>query len=152
MKAEINTEDKAAKIVGQLSEAWNRHDIESVVPLFSPNYEGMDISETAPRRGQQGAREWIERYWRAFPDMRFTEGQVVAQAERVAVRWTAQGTHRGRLLNIPPTGRTFTVRGVSFLTIKDGQIQRGDYIWDLAELLRCLRLLPELHEKDVKLD
>jgi hypothetical protein len=38
------------------------------------------------------------------------------------------------------------------LTIKDGQIQRGDYIWDLAELLRCLRLLPELHEKDVKLD
>jgi hypothetical protein len=52
------------------------------------------------------------------------------------------------LLNIPPTGRTFVVRGVCFLTVANNQIQRGEYIWDLAALLRCIRLLPELHEND----
>ena len=146
MHTKINMIEHSAKIVGQLTEAWNRHDVEFMVKIFSPNYQGFDISETAPRHGRQGAREWIERYLRAFPDMRFMEGQTVRQDDRLAVRWKAQGTHLGRLLNIPPTGRTFTVQGVSFLTFKDNLIVRGEYIWDLAELLRCLRLLPELHE------
>jgi predicted ester cyclase len=80
--------------------------------------------------------------------MQFKDGQTVVQGNRAAILWTAQGTHQGYLLNIPPTGRTFAVRGVSFLTIANNQIQRGEYIWDLAELLRCIRLLPELHEND----
>jgi steroid delta-isomerase-like uncharacterized protein len=147
MNAKINMAENLARIIAQLTEAWNRHDIERMVAMFSPHYEGVDISEPTPRHGRQGAREWIERYLRAFPDMQFMEGQIVMQDDRAAVMWKAQGTHLGRLLNIPPTGQSFTVRGVSFLTIKDNLIQRGDYIWDLAELLRCLRLLPELHEK-----
>jgi len=133
-------------LIGELASAWNRHDLESTVRLYATNYEGRDISETVFRRGQNGAREWIERYWQASPDMHFTCGQIVVQDDRAAVSWMAQGTHQGYLMHIPPTGRLFTVKGVSFLTIKDRQIQTGEYIWDLAELLRCIRLLPELHE------
>jgi hypothetical protein len=47
-------------------------------------------------------------------------------------------------MNIPPTGRSVEIRGVSMLTIKDNQVQRGLYIWDVAGLLRALGLLPEL--------
>ena len=145
MDREIND---IAKVVDRLTEAWNHHDAERAARLYAPDYEGFDISEAAPRRGQQGAREWMQRYFRAFPDMQFKDGQTVVQGNRAAILWTAQGTHLGYLLHIPPTGRTFAVRGVSFLTIANNQIQRGEYIWDLAELLRCIRLLPELYEND----
>jgi len=146
MNGPIDSTENINQLVGELTDAWNRHDLERSVRLFAANYEGKDISETALRHGQVGAREWIKRYWQASPDMHFTCGQIVVQGDRAAVSWTAQGTHRGYLLHIPPTNRVFTVRGVSFLTIQNDLILRGEYIWDLAELLRCIRLLPELHE------
>ena len=148
MNTQNNSVEEINKLVGHFTEAWNHHEADSAAALFAADYEGFDISEALPRRGQQGAQQWMQRYFRAFPDMHFTDGQIVVQGNRAAILWTAQGTHLGYLLNIPPTGRNFTVRGVSFLTITNNQIQRGEYIWDLAELLRCIRLLPELHESD----
>jgi hypothetical protein len=47
-------------------------------------------------------------------------------------------------MNIPPTGRQVQVRGVSIIEVKDGLIVRGQYIWDLAGMLRHMGLLPEL--------
>jgi steroid delta-isomerase-like uncharacterized protein len=136
-------------IIDQLTEAWNAHDVRRAAHLFAADYKGFDISEAVPRHGRRGASEWIERYLLAFPDMRFTGRQIVVEGDSAAVRWSVQGTHRGHLMNIPPTGQTFAVRGVSFLTIKENRIFRGHYIWDLAELLRCLKLLPELSDSKV---
>jgi steroid delta-isomerase-like uncharacterized protein len=148
MNPPINTTQDIFHLLEQLGEAWNDHNIESALRFYAADYEGFDISETAPRRGQHGAREWMNRYWQASPDMRVAVNQTVIEGNRAAVSWTARGTHQGYLMHIPPTGRAFAVRGVSFLTIKNSQIQRGEYIWDLAELLRCIRLLPELYEED----
>jgi predicted ester cyclase len=58
--------------------------------------------------------------------------------------WTARGTHRGSVMNIPPTGRAINVRGVSVLTIENAQVKNAIYIWDVAGLLRNIGLLPEL--------
>lgn len=146
MAPKINLTRSITHLIGQLAEAWNQRDIDKAVRFYAADYEGIDISETTPRRGRQGVRKWIERYWLASPDMQCTVRQTIIEGNRAAVSWTATGTHRGHLMHIPPTGRRFTVRGVSFLTIQDEQIWRGEHIWDVAELLRCIRLLPELHE------
>jgi hypothetical protein len=63
---------------------------------------------------------------------------------QVVSDWQAEGTHQGPIMNIPPTGRRVQVRGVSILEVKDGLIVRGQYIWDLAGMLRHMGLLPEL--------
>jgi hypothetical protein len=47
-------------------------------------------------------------------------------------------------MHIPPTGRKIAVRGISVLTIENGKITRGLYVWDAAGLLRTIGLLPEL--------
>jgi hypothetical protein len=47
-------------------------------------------------------------------------------------------------MNIPPTGRAIVLHGVSLLTVSSGKITRASYLWDVAGLLRCLGLLPEL--------
>jgi hypothetical protein len=47
-------------------------------------------------------------------------------------------------MHIPPTGRKIAVRGISVLTIENGKITRGLYVWDAAGLLRTTGLLPEL--------
>ncbi len=78
---------------------------------------------------------------RISPD---SEEDAVIQGDRVALAWSARGTHRGSMMNIPPTGRTASIRGVSMLTFADGKIKRALNIWDVAGFLRSIGLLPEL--------
>lgn len=47
-------------------------------------------------------------------------------------------------MNIPPTEHTVNVRGTSLVALQGGKIRRALRIWDLAGLLRDLKLLPEL--------
>jgi steroid delta-isomerase-like uncharacterized protein len=81
---------------------------------------------------------------RALPDVRFTIDDLVLEGERAVILWTARGTHRGSLMNIPPSNQAVAVRGVSALTLRDGKIIRGLYIWDVARLLRNIGLSAEL--------
>ena len=68
----------------------------------------------------------------------------VSAPRKSAIVWMAEGTHQGTIMNIPPTGHRVVVRGVSIIDVEDGLIVRGQYIWDLAGMLRHLGLLPEL--------
>lgn len=136
--------NEIARLVAELTDAWNVNDVELVASFYASDYEGMDVGEAALQRGPEGIRQTLARYGRAFPDLRFIVGETIVQGNRVALIWTARGTHQGIFMNIPPTGRTIEVRGVSLLTIEDGKVTHGLYIWDVAGMLRAIGLLPEL--------
>jgi steroid delta-isomerase-like uncharacterized protein len=127
-----------------INQAWNSHDIESVLRFYSPDYVGDDVGQAAPLHGHEGLRAMLENYWRAFPDLRFRVVSTLVEGDRVAIVWVAEGTHQGPIMNIPPTGHPVEVRGVSVIDVQDGLVVRGQHIWDLAGMLRHLGLLPDL--------
>jgi steroid delta-isomerase-like uncharacterized protein len=133
-----------AHLITQLLEAWNAHDVEGVTALHAIEYEGMDVAQPTLQHGHHGIRQTVRRYLRAFPDLHFTNEEMVVQGDRVVLVWTAQGTHRGPLMNIPATGRTVELRGVSLLTVRDNKVQQAMYFWDVAGFLRAIGLLPNL--------
>jgi steroid delta-isomerase-like uncharacterized protein len=124
--------------------AWNSHDINRVISFYAPDYVGADIAQASPLHGHDGLRVMLENYLRAFPDLRFVIIDTVIQDSRIAITWLGQGTHQGTIMNIPPTGRKVEVRGVSIVDVQDGLVVRGQYIWDLASMLRHMGLLPQL--------
>jgi steroid delta-isomerase-like uncharacterized protein len=134
--------------VGELGSAllptWNSHDADRVAALYASDYEGVDVGQAGPQQGQDGIRRALAGYLRAFPDLHFAEEGSVVQGERVALAWKARGTHLGPLMNIPATGRSIEVQGMTMLTVQNGKIVRGMSIWDMAGLLRAMGLLPEL--------
>ncbi len=136
--------EEIPQLLTHLLEAWNAHDLERASALYASDYEGIDVGEARPQHGRQAVRQTLERYFAAFPDLHFTAKDTIIQGNRVAVIWSAQGTHQGHLMNIPPTGRAVTVRGITILTIEGNQARRGIFMWDVAGLLRSLGLLPEL--------
>src|SRR5215210_1894954 len=135
---------EVVQLIRNLLEAWNAHDIERIKTFYAPEYEGVDVGQAEPQRGPQSVPQNVERYLGAFPDLRFVEEDIVVQDGRVVLVWKAYGTHRGRLMNIPPTGRNIVVRGTSVLTVEDGKVVQGLYVWDVAGLLRSIGLLPDL--------
>jgi steroid delta-isomerase-like uncharacterized protein len=124
--------------------ACHSQDLDLAVSLCTPDYEGIDVAQVASQVGPEGLRKALEDYMQAFPDLEFANEETIVEANRVVNVWRASGTHRGALMNIPPTGRRVSVQGVSVLTLSNGRVQRGLYLWDVAGLLRSIGLLPEL--------
>jgi steroid delta-isomerase-like uncharacterized protein len=144
--AALETTDTADAddVLRELTHWWNRHDLAGVMALYHADYRGTDVGFSGEQSGPEVVAESFACYWGAFPDLRLTLDDRIVAGNRVAIAWTARGTHAGTFMHIPPTGRTVTVRGVSFLTLDGGRISRATHVWDVAGLLRAVRLLPDL--------
>ena len=92
----------------------------------------------SPAIGPGGQRERLTLFRAAFPDSKFTIGELGARADFVVLRWTATGTHRGALLGVHPTGKRVTRRGTAIYCLVDGQIADEWGHFDLRGLLRQL--------------
>lgn len=144
MPATPMTDVIPAVFIAELVAAWNSHDLDRTAALYAPDYFGEDISEPRPQQGRQAMIEGMARLLQAFPDLQVAMDEFVVEGNRIVLFWTMQGTHRGRMMKIPATGRPVAVRGVSLLEVHDGLIVRSVRLWDVAGLLRKLRLLPDL--------
>jgi steroid delta-isomerase-like uncharacterized protein len=77
-------------------------------------------------RGVEDFKRVIEGVRTAFPDLRFTVQDELAEADKVAVRWIVTGTQRGDFFGHPASGKTIEVTGMNIFRIAGGRIQE---IW-----------------------
>jgi predicted ester cyclase len=72
--------------------------------------------------GLDGIKQLVALYHAVFPDLTVSTDDVVAAGDRVAVRWTASGTHRGDQLGVPATDKRVRLTGIDILRIEDARI------------------------------
>lgn len=58
----------------------------------------------------------------AFPDVRVTVEDLIAEGDKVMCRFTASGTQQGEFMGIPPKGRRFTITEIRIYRIAGGKI------------------------------
>jgi predicted ester cyclase len=58
----------------------------------------------------------------AFPDMRYTVEDLLAEGDKVVDCLTWQATHQGEMMGIPPTGNTVRVTEMHISRIAEGKI------------------------------
>lgn len=83
------------------------------------------VNHTAPpdmQHGRENLRQLAQLWRAAFPDLKVTIDDVVAEGDLVAVAWTGGGTHLGDLFGIPPTGKHAVMSGIEFNRMQDGRI------------------------------
>ncbi len=85
----------------------------------------------------------IEHLRRAFHDIRYAVDDLLAEGDRVVVRVTFRGTHRGEFLGVPATGRPVASSSVEMAELAEGKIDTaGRQYHDELGLLRQLGALP----------
>jgi steroid delta-isomerase-like uncharacterized protein len=57
-----------------------------------------------------------------IPDAKLTIDDIFSGEDKVAVRFSHAGTHRGELIGVPPSDRTVTIRGIEIYRLSDGKI------------------------------
>lgn len=74
----------------------------------------------------------------ALPDARMRLVDVFADGDRTVARWRAEGTHRGALMGVPPTGKAVVVTGIIVSRFANG---RAVEEWEEINLLRLMQQL-----------
>ncbi len=87
-------------------------------------------------------KQFILKFRAAFPDAGFTIEDMVAEDDRIAVRWTIRGTQTGEFNGIPATGRPVVLAGFAFLRIEDGRFAELWHLEDDLAVLRQLGIIP----------
>lgn len=91
-----------------------------------------DIPEV---RGLPELADVLRRIHRVFPDLHLTLEDMVAEGDRVAVRWTARGTHEREWAGVPATGRRVTFGGMDLYRYEGGRIREWWRNEDFAHLM-----------------
>lgn len=94
-------------------------------------------------RGPESMRGLITMLRTAFPDLRFTIEELIAEGDTVAGRLTMNGTHTGPLMGMPPTGRAVRQAHMHFVRFRDGKAIEHWGVRDDMGMMRQMGLMPE---------
>ncbi len=128
--------------------AWNSHQPKRVLELMTDDIVYDDSGAPHTMRGHVQVGEFLEFLFRAFPDFtveRVGGPLVAADGPRSAFWWRAHATNAGPLdpPGIPPTGmRIDKWEGADFHEYRDGKVARLWVVFDMANVLRQIGLLP----------
>jgi len=138
------SEQNKAIVRRLFEELWNKGSLSVADELIAPAYEHHDASTPDVGRGPESEKKRVTLYRTAFPDMRLTIEDIVAEGETVMARWSCRGTHKGDLSGIAPTGKQFTISGVTIARLANGKMVEGWVNWDALGLMQQLGVVPEL--------
>ena len=117
--------------------------------IFAPSFQFHAIvhTEVTPQtvtsdpQSEKAAYEQHKAIWGSWD---FKIEDVIAEGDRVLVRWTSHGMHRGEFNGLAPTGKHTTNSGINIFRIADGKIVE---VWDIFDRLwawQQLGVLPNL--------
>ena len=128
------TRDEIARLFDRRLGAMNRHDVEALA-----RDHAEDATLNSPMGGDVRGRTGIENFYRAmfssFPDAAFEQTDLIIDGDRVVQIAMMSGTNSGGFMDLPPTGKRFSLTVVVIMTLRDGQIVRQAAVYDFTRLL-----------------
>ena len=130
----MTTRQQAA--VQAWADGWNAHDAERLVACLTPDASYEDVAFGVVNHGPAEARQFIEGFLAACPDLQVEATVFASAGDQVAAEWTLSGTQQGDFPDLPATGKPFRVRGVSLLELAGEKVRYLRDYWDFATFLR----------------
>jgi len=127
--------------VRRLYDLLNAGNVEEIQDMVTDGYDEHD-----PLPGQGAGRDGVlDRYSMLIDALapQFTIEDVIAEGDRVVVRWMNSGTHVGEFAGIPPTGRAFSIAGIDIYRVAEGRLAEHWHVVDQLAMLGQLGVLPQ---------
>jgi len=133
----MSVEENKAKQRRVWEEVFDKGNLAAISELFAPEYVfhsplGMQA------KGPEGFKQIIAMMRTAFPDMRTTVDDMVAEGDRVVSRFTMRGTFKGEMMGMKPTGKQFEIKAVVIVRWADGKEVEAFEFFDTLPFYRQL--------------
>jgi hypothetical protein len=126
-------------------ELWSKPDLEVADEIVDPGYAPDWIHIDA--KGPAQVKHEIKYFRSIFPDLKYEVVDLVAQADRIWVRYKGSGTQKGNAWGFEPSGKQVEFEGVTILyTSPDGKIIDRWGAFCFYDILTGLGLVPPVWE------
>jgi predicted ester cyclase len=98
-------------------------------------------------RGLKDFKQRDSEIFSAFPDIHFTLEDTVVEGDKVAMRITMTGTHKGEYMGIPPTNRKVTLWAIEIDRVVGCKFVEGWTRYDTLGLMQQLGAIPTRQKK-----
>ena len=141
------SEENKTLIRRTYEELLNQGNLVVADELIAPDF----INHEAPPgrdRGPESMRGLTTMLRTAFPDLRFTIEELIAEGDVVAGRLTMSGTHEGPLMGMPPTGRSVRQDHMHFVRFRDGKAVEHWGVRDDLGMMQQMGVMPEPRQSE----
>jgi steroid delta-isomerase-like uncharacterized protein len=112
---------------------WNKRQLNEAEKVF---HEQAVVHTTfgkfvGPSFMKATAQTWIK----AFPDLRMHVTDLIEEGNKLALIWTAQGTHKDSFRGILPTNRAVSSHGVTIFRFQDKKVIEYWIYTDIQDVL-----------------
>jgi len=92
--------------------------------------------------GLENFRKECDEVFSAFPDLHFTIDDMFVEGDKVAIRHTWTGTHKGEMKGIPPTNKKVTMWELEIDRVAGGKFAEIWARYDTLGMMQQLGLAP----------
>ena len=136
------SETEQNKAVGhQIFKLLNERKLDEAFALYAEDYiyhgpGGMEL------RGRQAIRDLWEVFFVGFPDLHTTVDDMIAEGDKLFVRWRIEGTHTGEFMGIAPTNRKIEFGINEIFRVENGQSAEAWDQYDMYGLMQQIGAIP----------
>lgn len=137
----MTTEQNKAAYRLFIQEVFNQGHLDAADRLLASHYVYHDAPpDILP--GVPGVKQVVSMFRAAFPDLKITIEEQIAEGDKVCSRTVTTGTHRGPLFGFAPTGQQITMAGLTMVRVIDGKITDSWVKNDGLSLMKQLGMKP----------
>jgi steroid delta-isomerase-like uncharacterized protein len=135
-------EQNKAAVVRWLEEGDNKNNLAIADEVFAPDVVMYHPTSPTPVRGVETIKQGAAGLRAAFPDNIGTIHDVIGEGDRVVVRWTLRGTHKGAFMGVEPTGKAIAVPGISMYRFAGGKVVEAWYGVNMIDFYHQIGVTP----------
>jgi len=138
----MSTEENKAIARRWNDEIWSKGNLAAIDELLAIDFVfNYHTAGAAPDR--KGYKQTVTEMFGPLANVHSTTEGMVAEGDKVAVRWTWRGTHnKGEYMGVAPTGKEVTITGISILRIVGGKIVEEWGEMDNLGMMQQLGVIP----------
>ena len=134
--------EESRTIVRRYLDVYERGNVDLLDELLSPDYVNHSPATPDLPTGPEGVKAVVSMFRSAMPDLALVIEDTIAESDKVAVRYTLEGTHEGELFSVPPTGRRLSIKSITVERVLGGRIREHWRITDSLDMMQQLGVIP----------
>jgi steroid delta-isomerase-like uncharacterized protein len=140
MSEQNNLEANKALTRRWFEEVWNKGRADAIGEMLAEDavVHGLSDDAAKPLRGPSDFLPFHARFREAFPNIEVVIDDLIAEDDKVAVRFSVRGEHQGDSLGFKATGRTAESDGIAIVRIKDDLIVEA---WNNVDFMKMYKQL-----------
>jgi steroid delta-isomerase-like uncharacterized protein len=128
-------------IARRFIQVWGEGNLDVIEKLAAPSLVVRYPTIPQVIQSSREFRHVLAGFRSAFPDSALRVAEEIAEGEKVVIRWTFSGTHKGTFMGIPPTDKQVTWTGITIYRIVDGKVVQEQGEEDFAGFFRQVGLV-----------